>query len=82
LVWYQSNAAEASMPEERYLQTIATKRFQWTWHNVNPVTAAVGNSPPFWNESPTDLDNVIIILIKSRYWSRQLANISDHVTWS
>jgi hypothetical protein len=28
LVWYQSNAAEASMPEERYLQTIATKRFQ------------------------------------------------------
>ncbi len=37
---------------------------------------------PFSNESPTDLDNVIIILMKSRYCSMQLANISDHVTWS
>jgi hypothetical protein len=43
---------------------------------------AVGNSPYFGSESPTDLDNIIIILMKSRYCSRQLANISDHVTWS
>ncbi len=46
------------------------------------VASAVGNSPPFPNESPTDLDNVIIILMESRCCSRQLANISDHVTWS
>ena len=28
LVWYQSNATEASVPDERYLQSIATRRFQ------------------------------------------------------
>ena len=41
-----------------------------------------GNSPSFLNESPTDLDNVMISLMKSRYCSRKLTNISDHVTWS
>jgi hypothetical protein len=28
LVWYQSNAVESSIPDERYMQSIAVKRFQ------------------------------------------------------
>jgi hypothetical protein len=30
LLWYQSNAGEASIPDERYLQSIATRRFATT----------------------------------------------------
>jgi hypothetical protein len=49
-------------------------------HLKSSYKTVVGSSPPFLNESLTDLDNIIIILMKSRYCSRQLANISDHVT--